>query len=391
MKQYFKSMLVLLVTVNMLSAQREVVFTKSFETNQTTSAIFNLSNTSIIIEASKDEQLHFDFALEFKGYSKNEIREQLAGIAIEATKFDNHITLMANSVSKIGNISYTLATSDELVLKFNAEATKKQEIYRKSKDAIISEINAEGFTGSSMPSDYVDRHFKVKTKNGELKNITDENVKIIKSYFVIKIPASLKLNINATESQIRFKSDVYNELAVFLNRGDFSAALLSNPYNSIKIENAGFKAHILVGGTYDFNTVSRALIGSLENVNLNSEFSKLELGEVGKQVKINDYNSEYWFYNWSSDFKRFDLRSEYSKIHLFFPETNDFRFKVVGNNTINHLNNVSINMQPTSKGEKFNMMERKPNGKSEFAGEIYFDIVHGIIYSHDDTLVDSKN
>jgi hypothetical protein len=165
-----------------------------------------------------------------------------------------------------------------------------------------------------------------------------------------------------------------------------------NEYNLFKIENANLRAEGIVGGSYDFNNISKGLIGSLQNAKITSEFSKIQIGELKEKVSITDFNSEYFFYNWDPNFKRFDLFSEYSKIHLFYPEDNDFSMKVMGNNTKSmYGNKYEVNMQPTSKGEKFNMMERKAKGEGHFSGAINFDIIHGIIYNYNDTFTSSKN
>ena len=43
-------------------------------------------------------------------------------------------------------------------------------------------------------------------------------------------------------------------------------------------------------------------------------------------------------------------------------------------------------MQPNKKGEKFNMMEKKAKNKKTSSGHIDFDIIHGIVYSHNDSI-----
>jgi hypothetical protein len=66
--------------------------------------------------------------------------------------------------------------------------------------------------------------------------------------------------------------------------------------------------------------------------------------------------------------------------------------KFMGNNTKSmYGDDLVIEMQPTSKGEKYNMMERKAKGEGHFAGAINFDIIHGIIYNYNDTFKPSKN
>jgi hypothetical protein len=54
------------------------------------------------------------------------------------------------------------------------------------------------------------------------------------------------------------------------------------------------------------------MIAEVKNTVIDSEFSKIEFGEIGENVKINDFNSTYWLYNFSEDFERFIVLAEYS-------------------------------------------------------------------------------
>ncbi len=382
----------MLITSLSVFAQRETVYSEQFSADKNTTAIFNLENTTVSIETSTDGKVHFDYTLEFDGYSKKDIEEKLENIKVKATKFDNHITLVSNSVTQISTVTYAYDSPNGLVLDYDGSQKATDSIVRKSKDSIIDEIRYNNFGKIKAPFKYFNDRFKTKDEDGKLKNVRKGNIKILRSQFVIKIPPYLKLKINGKDAQITLRDDSMNEVSVVLKRGYFYAKQLINEYNLFKIENANLRAEGIVGGSYDFNNISKGLIGSLQNVKITSEFSKIQIGELKEKVSITDFNSEYFFYNWNSDFKRFDLFSEYSKIHLFYPKDNDFSMKVMGNNTKSmHGKKFEVNMQPTSRGEKFNMMERKAKGEGHFSGAINFDIIHGIIYNYNDTFTPSKN
>ena len=388
----FKLCLLMLITSGSMVAQKKTVYSKVFSADKHTTAIFNIENTTVAIQASKDGKIHFDYSLEFDGYSKKDIEEKLESIQVEATQFSNHVTLIANSITQISNITYAYDAPNGLVLDYDFSNKANDSIVRKSKDSLLNEIRYNAFGNMNLPFKYFNDRFKTKDDNGNLRNIRKGNVKILRSRFVIKIPPYLKLKINGKNAQITMRDDSMNELSVVLKRGYFYAKQLINPYNLFKMENANLRAEAIVGGTYDFNNISEGLIGSMQNVSVSSEFSKIEIGELKEKVAITDFNSEYFFYNWDSNFTRFDLFSEYSKIHLFYPQQTDFSMKVVGNNTKSlYGNKIEINMQPTSKGEKFNMMERKAKGEGHFSGAINFDIVHGIIYNYEDTFTKTKH
>tara|TARA_R110000751_G_scaffold75740_2_gene152454 strand:+ start:501 stop:1682 length:1182 start_codon:yes stop_codon:yes gene_type:complete len=388
----FKISVLMLITSVSIFAQKKTVYSESFSADKNTTAIFNLENTTVSIENSTDGKVHFDYTLEFDGYSNKEIEEKLRNIKVEATKFENHITLISNSVTQISDVTYAYSAPEGLVYDYENSKTSNDTIVRKSRDSIVEEIRYNAFGKIKAPFKYFNDRFKTKDENGKLKNIRKGNVKILRSQFVIKIPPYLKLKINGKDAQITMRDDSRNKLSVVLKRGYFYAKQLTNEYNLFKIENANLRAEGIVGGAYNFNNISKGLIGSVQNVSITSEFSKIQIGELKEKVSITDFNSEYFFYNWDPNFKRFDLFSEYSKIHLFYPEDNDFSMKVMGNNTKSmYGNKYEVNMQPTSKGEKFNMMERKAKGEGHFSGAINFDIIHGIIYNYNDTFIASKN
>ena len=387
----FKISVLMLITSVAMVAQKKTVYSQSFSVDENTTAIFNLENTTVSIVESTDGKVHFDYTLEFDGYSVEEMREQLREIEVKATKFDNHITLVSNSVTKISSVSFAFNSPNGLILDDVDLQKDTDSIVRKSRDSIIEEIRYNAFGKIKAPFKYFSDRFKTKDENGKIENIKKLDIKILRSQFVIKIPPYLKLKINGKDAQITMRDDNENELSVVLKRGYFYAKQLHNEYNVFKIENAHLRAEAITGGTYSFNNISKGLIGSLQNVKITSEFSKIQIGELKEKVSITDFNSEYFFYNWDTDFKRFDLFSEYSKIHLFYPEDNDFSMKVMGNNTKSmYGKDLVIEMQPTSKGEKFNMMERKAKGEGHFSGAINFDIIHGIIYNYNDSFIKSK-
>jgi len=376
----------MLITSITTFAQSELIYSKSFDTNSSTTAIFNLENTTVAIEESKDNKIHFDYRIEFSNYSKKEVKSFLDNIKVEATMFENNITLKANSATKVAKTAYSLDSPFGLTLGsgFFKTDSIKQKIMRKTKDSIIKLINNESFNNTFL------KNLKVLDNDKNEKPVDFSKAKMYKSNFVIKLPKNVALNINAKESQITLRNDMTNKLSVDLKKGFLKAKTLSNDYNKVKTQNADFKANGIVGGNYDFINVASGLIGSVDQVIINSELSKIQIGEIRKNNLITDFNSEYWFYNWSSDFELFDLYSQYSTIHYFYPES-DYSLKVVGNNTVNYIGKTKIVMQPSRNDEKFNMMERKVRGEGVFAGAINFDIVDGVIYSYSDSFIKNKN
>ncbi|WP_179335256.1 hypothetical protein [Winogradskyella costae] len=390
MKTPFKLLALMLITSVMLNAQQHKIHTESFTADRNTTAIFNLDNITVALEESTDGKLHVDYIMEFDGYSKTEINTFLEEIKVEVGKFDNHITLSASSKNKISIETYEFKTTDAITVNQSFFESKKDSVSRKSLDTLRLEIeqNNHSIQGNSLK--YINDRFKKVDKNGKVTNFKKGGIKMMRSRFTIKIPPYLKLTVNAKESGLYIRQHLRNELTGTLIGGTLKTKEISNPYNKLKIENATMEALAIDGGDFEFINLKNSKIGSIQNTKITSEFSKLEIGEIQKNVTITDFNSEYYFYNWAKDFKRFNLYSEYSKIHFFYPKL-DYSFKVIGNNTKNFIGKYKIEMQPTKKGEKFNMMERKSQGNGEFSGEIFFDIIHGIIYSYDDSFKKTNN
>ncbi|SDI01296.1 hypothetical protein [Winogradskyella thalassocola] len=390
MKTPFKLLALMLITSVMLNAQQHKIHSESFTTDKNTTAIFNLDNITVALEESTDGKVHVDYIMEFDGYSKKEINSFLDEVKVEVGKFDNHITLSASSKNKISMETFEFNTTDAITLNKSFFDSKKDTVGRKSLDALRLEIeqNNHSIQGNSLK--YINDRFKKVDKDGKVTNFKKGGIKMMRSHFTIKIPSYLKLTVNAKETGVYARHNLRNELSITLNGGTVKTKLISNPYNKFKIENATLEVIGIVGGDFEFKNVKNGKIGSIQNAKISSEFSKVEIGEIQKNTIITDFNSEYYFYNWAKDFKRFNLYSEYSKIHLFYPKL-DYSFKVIGNNTKSFVDKYTIEMQPTKKGEKFNMMERKSQGNGEFSGEIFFNIIHGIIYSYNDSIKKINN
>lgn len=388
MKNQFKILVLILITSAMGYSQTHRILQKHIDIDKNTSVILNFENIYVAIEESTDSRIHFDYVMEFDGYSKKEIQQKIGEIKTEVNYYDNIVTLNVSSKQQVTFATYEFKGDYGISFEDDLFSFKKDSVIRKSKDSLLAQIkNNNKANWSENPLEYVKGKFKKVDKDGNLSNISKGNVDIMRSKFVIKIPPFVKLNINARNSGLYFKDYLRNEVSVSLKQGTLKAKAITNPYNLVKVDNANFEAESIVGGSYNFKNVKNGKIGSLQSVKINSEFSKIEVGEIQKQTIITDFNSEYFFYNWSNNFERFNLYSEYSKIHFFYP-TQNYSLRVVGNNTKNLFGNskFEVNMQPTSKGDKQTMMvkEAKTNIKSE--GQIFFDIVHGIIISYSNSV-----
>lgn len=198
-----------------------------------------------------------------------------------------------------------------------------------------------------------------------------------KSRFTIKVPDYLILKIRGNEAQIKMEDEMTNELSMDLDRGSFKAVSLSNIQNKIKVNYIRyFKVESIEGGDYTINNVNKVLIGSINGTRIHSEFSKFEIGEIQGGNIITDFNSEFWFYNWTQNFKRFNMYSEYSKINLFYPESK-YSLSTFGLNTKHHLLGVVGEIGMSKSGDKTKMLTIGDQKTAK--NKIEMDIIHGVV------------
>lgn len=367
----------MLITSYSTFAQKEFVYQNTFDVNKQTTAILNLENTTVAIESSTDNTFSVSYSVEFNNYTQKERQELIKGLNVDAILYNNHITLKGISEKRMSTRTFVVPDGIEISTQIFTSKDSLNNAVRKTKDSILKEIRNSH--KSSLES--LHKLLKFSDKDGKETRLSESNVKIFKSNFIIKVPSYMKLNINAKDAQITLQNNFSNEINLKMKRGQLKAIVLDNDYNKIALDNTNFKVEHIQGGDYTLNNVSSVLIGSISNTKITSEFSKIEIGEIQQHNTVTDFNSKLWFYNFSKDFKRFDLFSEYSKVHYFYPD-DDYSLKVFGNNTINYIGGIKIEMQPSRTGEKFRLMERKAKGEGHFSGEINFDIIHGIMYSY---------
>lgn len=383
MKSLFKLQYVLLCLVCLQSyAQTKQVFQKVLPAGTETKAIFNLKNTTVLIEPSTDGKMHFNYEVNFENYSNKEIKKILEKISVSAEKFENTITLVSKNITKTPKVAFHYKAENGLTMTDDFFGFRKKDslkVYRKSKDSLVKTMNDHAL------KNFFDK-FKELDDEGKPRRISKKNVKIIRSTFVIKVPPYVPLTISGTDTQITFADNIQNDIRLDVKRGFLRAEVLANKENYITVKDATCRIETVLGGNFVFNNVKNGILGSVEHAIITSEFSNIEVGVIGKDNRIKDFNSTYWFYNFTEDFERFNVFAEYSKLNLFYPET-DYELSAIGHNTVHYIGGHKITMQPNREGEKFKMMERKPKTQTP-SGHIDLDIVHGVLYTSDEFIIE---
>ena len=391
MKNQFKILLLMLITSTVIYAQKSsaiemdekhTIYKENFTTNDNTILVLNLNNTKAQIFQSPDDKVYIEYTKEFKNTRKKRIQTQLKLIIVSGKKEGNKITYSSKlrnttNIDRYGWEDLMIDRSEKKKF-LNLNDSVKKPVERKSLDSVLYEIKGS----DSLYRNKLFGALKIKPRVKKWK----KSDQIIITKMNIKIPKNIRVRATLENSNVVFIDDFYNPATMNIRNSKLRFKKIDNPLNIFDVDNGYFWASDLSSGKFSFANVRQLMIGELSNTVINSEFTQAEIGEIGKGNKIIDFNSEYFFYNWTNDFQRFDLFSEYSKIHFFYPDLNH-NLEVIGYNTRNIVGDdgFEVTMQPKSK-ERNRLMSKPSNPEEKSSGLIFFDIVNGIIYSHNDSI-----
>ena len=389
MKNQFRILLLVLITSSLVFAQQKsgiemdekhTIYKENFTANKNTTLVLNLNITTAQLYESPDDKIYIEYTKEFKNTKKKQIQTQLELFVVSGKKEGNKVTYSSKPRNPV---RYSVFNFNELLIgrsekkEFLKDSTQKI-VIRKSLDSILNDIKESEsiYRNKVLGSIKIKPHVKKWKKSDQ----------IIITKMVIKIPNNIHVRATLENSNLVFIDDFYNRATMNIRNSKLRFKALGNTLNIIDFDNGYFNAERVTSGSYSFANLKEVRIGRLSNSLLNTEFTKIEIGEIGKGNKITDFNSEYYFYNWTKDFQRFDLFSEYSKIHFFYPDLNH-NFEVIGYNTRNIVGKdaFEVTMQPKSR-ERNRLMSKPANPNEKSSGLIFFDIINGIIYSHNDTI-----
>ncbi|WP_439150873.1 hypothetical protein [Winogradskyella sp.] len=374
MKTKFKVLLLLLITSVLLNAQQHDIYKNSFDAEKLTTLVLDLNSSYIQIEESNDGRVYIDYTIEFKNYSKKEIEDIISKIETSAVLENEKLVLKSNSQSTMGDVVYSIETLFGITFEGNNITFKEPStrMFRKGKQYFMN-INDGSRTKSLKEYLKNIRTFDSKKKK---KKVKIKNVKSYRTNFVIKIPSRVSIRATAINSNMTFKLDLKNQMTLNARNTKLQFQSLSNVLNNFDIVNGEFRANALEGGTYKFNHVSKVQFSEIRAVNIDSEFTDIRIGEVGENVKIVDFNSEFWLHNFSNNFGDFKMTTEYSEINLFYPEDMEFYIETFGHDTVHYWDNLTTESQPSRKNKSSKMMII---GKEVAPNKIQINTIHGII------------
>lgn len=363
-----------------LMGQSKKKYQKTFSVDKNTKLKFETHNIDVTFKTWNKNQVKVDFNVNFKNYSDEEINAISNGIVIAATmqstmRESNYLHIRNASPTSIGKLSYRILEGEIRIE--NMFFQKEKENRYKTVTAINKEIS-ENYKGFYDLDGYVlFKDDSLALKN--IKNTTRKEVQSIRSTYEIYVPKYMMLDLLVNNANVYFEGDITNQIKGSFEESLLEASELHNKNNMISFMSGSVKIKKIVGGNYMLKNVSNGLIGQLENVTLQTEFSKLDIGEITKNVQIKDFKGDFFIYNVADNFERIEMLCEYSDIKMYTIKDQKYYMEAIGNNAVLNDNGTKIIMQPNKNGDKHKMFTRGKDNPETRKNTFKLDLIHGFV------------
>ncbi|WP_420573623.1 hypothetical protein [Kordia sp.] len=363
-----------------LFAQTKKKYQKTFSVDKNTRLNFETRNIDVTFKIWDKDEVKVDFQVNFKNYTELEEKHIANGIivyaAMQSTMGDsNYLEIRNSSSTSIGKLSYQIR-SGEIHIKDMFAEKKEANTYK-----TVREINSQ-ISKSSKGFEDLNGYVVFENDSVALKDIRKSNhkgIQRIQSTYDIYIPAYMMMDLNVTSANVSFEGKFTNHIVGSFHESNLIASELNNEQNSIALMNGTAKIKKIVGGNYMFRNATEGIIGQLENVKVQTEFSKFKFGEMSKDVHIHDFKSDFLIYNIGTNFNMINMLCEYSDIKMYVNKDQKYYLEAIGNNAVLNDDNTKIIMQPNKTGEKFKMFTRGKDDEETRKNTFKLDLVHGFV------------
>lgn len=371
MKPYICSILFLITTNFSFAQSKELVLKDNYEIDENTTLDIDIDNASIVFEESKDNKVYFNYSILFNQDSEDIKYRVFKGINAKSSKVNNSIKLHVKNTMYLGELH--VLDVDLNTYKKHIKALfrrkKQNEFLYKTKDSVVKEIN---FSLGTDSNDYF-KKLKLENPNKDY----GKSYRKFKQHFIVKVPKNIKIKIKALHSRIHFTYDVHNQLEVSSFKTYYKFKKLINKHNSFKLMNGLFQVEKILGGNFKLTDIYKARIGAIINTNLHTETSKIQIGEVGKNVSVTDFDSKYHIYNFSNSFIKFKYLGDYSEVNLYKVKEANYTMDVFGFNTALNMNGNKTIFGDSKDKKRTKILEKKPKNNSLNKTEI--ELKNGIL------------
>ena len=315
----FKITAVFVLLISAVTAQTKTVYQKTFPTKNDTKLNLDLTNTSVYIETSSNDEIQIDFSLEFKNYSEEEIQKILDGIRVDARTQGGNIDFRTTSKTKISRVSYALNSNDGFVLDSDDWWGKGKRIKNphKTQAEVLKEIRKNDGLGDFF------KNMKILGEDGKKRPIDLKKVQTMKSKFVIKLPKNLMFQLRGADTQVFVLDELTQQVDIIIDKGLFQAKKIVHKDSRLSGRDANIYVESIAINQLSLDDVSKGIFGSVERTNCMFKGSRVELGYIGPEVSIRDYNSKIYFYNFDQNFKDLMFKGDYTELFVY-----DFEKKV---------------------------------------------------------------
>ncbi|WP_157730040.1 hypothetical protein [Tenacibaculum jejuense] len=325
----------------------------------------SLKNVPLDIKPSEDNQIHFDFKLEFENFSDKERISFLESIKFNEEIIDEVINFDVKSEIELNRTHafYERVTDDELSKLVNG-VIKNYMVFslkRKSKKEILKKYR------KGKGEDY-EKFIRLKEKV-----IVNNDKKLIKTFFTIRIPKQLNttIDLKAKQCNLDFNELEFKNLNVFVDGGYLKIRKINK--SKLTCWNGSVFLGEVDSSIITARSTTNILIGGIANSNIIGEHTKVEIGEVGEYNDIKDFGSRFYLYDFTDSFKKMNFKGEYSKIYFYEPD-NDYKLRAYGNTSVFKYGEIEAKVEPNKEQKKTHMFGVKRKYKKPYAGELYFDI-----------------
>lgn len=369
---YSISVFFLLIALNVSGQSKYSILDKSFDVNEQSILNLDLTNIAVLIEESFDDKIHFNYEITFGRYSKRKQKIIKGQIKASTKSKGNLISLTVNNSAFLG-VSSTHLSMDSLTsaIKDYAVTFKSKKNMHKTKDSLLSEIRTSG--GSDL-RDFINRNRERYEDKEFLKTR-----KIIIQTFKIKVPKYVQIRLKGIESNVTVKYDVNRKFIANTFKGTLKVKNVLSDRNTFSITNGIFQAESLSGGNYSFKDAHKILIGKVSNLHLTSEASKLEIGEVEKNVQVTDFNSKLYFYNFNNRFGQLKYDGDYSELFFYNLRESNSSVDVYGHNTALNMDDIKTTFGLSKEKKITKILEKKVSKDQISSGNIHVKLLNGIV------------
>jgi hypothetical protein len=360
----FKITAILALFVSVVTAQTKTVYQKSFPTKSNTKLNLDLTNASVYIETSSNNEIQIDFSLEFKNYSTEEIQKIVDGIQVDSRTRGNIIDFRTTSKTKIARVSYALNSNEGFVLDSDDWWGKGggPKNPHKTQDQVLNEIRKNNGLGDFF------KKMKILGEDGKKRPIDLKTVQTIISKFVIKVPKDVSFQLRGTETQVFVLDELTQKVDIGITKGLFQAKKITNKDSRLSGRDTNVYVESIAVNKLALDDVSKGIFGSIDHTDCMFKGSRVELGYIGPEVSIRDYNSKIYFYNFDQNFAALPFTGEYTELFVYDYEKN-VKMKAKGSITLmfddeDPFASSSKGVKPTTAVVE-TMVEKKPYGKIE--------------------------